>query len=416
MSVEIKVNRVRESGIFHGGDEVNGTVEIRGPLDFPYYDDSKVHIVWSGSSETAHAVQSHVYADHAIFFQSEKVLFTGIVDLKNGASRIWQFSFVLPEQTEPEWGQPSIKRKKRSEVFLMTPHPLPQSTALSGQLPHPWQALVSYTLHAKVSGKWGWREHKIVLTVVPKPAGGNPPAELVVQSKQFTHSSSRLLQEDAQRKRSMSKWLGDKLASSTPKVVFSVKAQTLQTLTPGQQIPIRLQLHYDTEKSNLSSLPELRLLDVKYKIMAKTQIWGDEFMSMALTRELAGRTAPRTREFRRHLQFDAHFLVNGQNIEVDQYKADDGTMYHITLDQALVPSLKTYNLNRSYEAAVSFNFECGGKKCKAKFLWPLDIVSNENYIPPIQLVSSNDDSEAVKTVGKMALKGAVMVMTTILGG
>jgi hypothetical protein len=64
---------------------------------------------------------------------------------------------------------------------------------------------------------------------------------------------------------------------------------------------------------------------------------------------------------------------------------------------------------------VSFNFECGGKNYKAKFLWPLDIVFNERYIPPTQLISSNDDSDAVKTVGKMALKGAAMVVTAILG-
>jgi len=51
-------------------------------------------------------------------------------------------------------------------------------------------------------------------------------------------------------------------------------------------------------------------------------------------------------------------------------------MYHITFDQALVSPFRTYNLVRSYEAAVSFNFECGGKKYKTKFLWPLDIVFN----------------------------------------
>jgi len=56
------------------------------------------------------------------------------------------------------------------------------------------------------------------------------------------------------------------------------------------------------------------------------------------------------------LNFDAHFLANGQSLEVDQYKADDGTMYHITFDQALVSPFRTYNLVRSYEAAVSFNF------------------------------------------------------------
>jgi len=153
--LKFKVDRVRDTGVFYGSDEVRGTVEIRGPLTFPYYDDSKVHIVFAGSSETAHALKGHVYDDKAIFFQDEKVLFAGIVTSKLVLVRPGSFPSGFQSRQNLTGHKPRSKRKKRYESFLMTPHPLPQSTALSGQLPHQWQALVSYTLHAKVSGKWG---------------------------------------------------------------------------------------------------------------------------------------------------------------------------------------------------------------------------------------------------------------------
>lgn len=94
MSINIRVNSVRDTGVFYGGDEICGTVEIRGLLDFPRYNDTKVNIVFSGSSAVARVLKGHVYDDQATFFQAEKVLYVGVVDLKSGASQTWQFSFM----------------------------------------------------------------------------------------------------------------------------------------------------------------------------------------------------------------------------------------------------------------------------------------------------------------------------------
>ena len=62
-----------------------------------------------------------------------------------------------------------------------------------------------------------------------------------------------------------------------------------------------------------------------------------------------------------------------------------------------------------------FNFECGGKKMKAKFEWPQDIAFAEGYLPPFQLNSVTDDSAAAKKVGKMAFHGVVTIVTTVMG-
>jgi len=144
----------------------------------------------------------HVYDDKAIFFQDEKVLFAGIVDLKIGASQTWQFSFRLPEQTESDGAQTKIKRKKRYESFLMTPHPLPQSTALSGQLPHQWQALVRTPFMQRFRGSGvGGRIEELSRS---SPNHAVTPRLPISGAKQTVHhSSSRLLPEEAQRKRSV---------------------------------------------------------------------------------------------------------------------------------------------------------------------------------------------------------------------
>jgi hypothetical protein len=417
MSILVQVNRVRDSGLFHAGDEVSGTVEMKGPLPFPYYDDSKVNLTFTGSSETCHVPKGGaLFKDNAIFFQYEKVFLEGVLDFKSGASQTWQFSFQLPEQTEPEGAQIKINRKKRHEpTWVTTPHPIPQSTALSGPRPYPWQGLVSYTLHAKVSGKWGWREDRRIINVVPKPRV--TPSDAIIQRKEFTHSSSRLLAAEAENKRSMNKWFRDKFSSSTPTVKFEIKIMVLQTLTPDKIIPIVLRLNYDIENSTLdaASLPELRLLDMRFEIWAKTELWGDDHFSTATSRELAGRFAPKDPVYRRELKYDSHFLVNNQTIEVNNYKGDDGTMYKINFDRFLVSPFRTYNLARSYEARVVFSFECGGKKMKAKFEWPQDIAFAKGHLPPTQLDSNSDDSANAKMVGKMAFHGIVTIVTTALG-
>ena len=349
MSILLKINAVRDNGLFHAGDEVSGTVEMKGPLPFPYYDDSKVNLLFTGSSETYHVPKGgHLFKDEAIFFQYEKVFLEGVVDFKTSNNQTWQFSFQLPEQTEPEGAMININRKQRPETTWVTkPHPIPQSTALTGLRPYPWQGLVSYTLHAKVGGKWGWREDRRIINVVPKPR--LKPSEAIIQRKEFTHSSSRLLAAEAEKKRSVGKWFSDKFSSSTPKVKFEIKMMVLQTLTANKTVPIVLQLNYDTQNSTLdeAALPQMRLLDMRFEIRAKTEIWGDDHLSMSSNRELSGWRAPKDLVYQRRLKYDSHFLVNGQTIEVNNYKGDDGQMYKINFDRFLVSPFKTYNLARS---------------------------------------------------------------------
>lgn len=101
MSIKITVNLLPEIRVFHAGDQVSGLVIVNGPLKIP---DAKVEIEFTGSSETSREIENHEHADKAYFFRFRQTLYVGGVDVEDGASRSWPFTFLLPEVTEPEGG------------------------------------------------------------------------------------------------------------------------------------------------------------------------------------------------------------------------------------------------------------------------------------------------------------------------
>jgi hypothetical protein len=219
----------------------------------------------------------------------------------------------------------------------------------------------------------------------------------------FTHVSSRLLPEQAHRRRSVNKWFSDKFASDTPRAVFSITARTAQTLIAGQDIPIQLMLVYDAEKSILPSLPELRLLELKYRIRARTYVLS---RSRGVFSTQEKQVTACDTVFKRHLRFESLFLVNGSNLDVGILDANDSSLRHLSLDTALIPSFTTYNIRRRYEAQIAIVFECGGKQITAEFPWTqLKIEFNENF-------SQKPLKESATTRDK-ALVGAAAVVKVL---
>jgi hypothetical protein len=142
----------------------------------------------------------------------------------------------------------------------------------------------------------------------------------------------------------------------------------------GQYIPIQLVLDYDTEKSISPSLLELQLLEIKYRIRARTYV-----LSRSSSTQEKQVTASNT-VFKRHLRFASLFLANGNNLDVGILNANDSSLSHLSLDTALIPSFTTYNVSRRYESQIAIVFECGGKQIAARFPWTqLKIEFNESY-------------------------------------
>jgi hypothetical protein len=394
LPLEIKIHHVRDAKVFYGGDNVSGFVKVAGPLKIP---NATVKIGFAGSSETEQQVKNSMFIDKAVFFQTA-ILFNGDVDIERGDTQRWPFTFELPVKTEPAWGNARITYSEDAN-YAMAAHPIPPSVAISKPR---WAAHVRYRLHAKL----GMREHAGEVTIVPSKAqtdNGPPDAQLDVQSKVFTHVSSRLVPEQAHRRRSVNKWFSDKFASDTPRAVFSITARTAQTLIAGQDIPIQLMLVYDAEKSNLPSPPELRLLQLKYRIRARTYVLS---RSRGIFSTQEKQVTACDTVFKRHLRLASLFLVNGNNLDVGILNANDSSLRHLSLDTALIPSFTTYNIRRRYEAQIAIVFECGGKQITAEFPWTqLKIEFNESY-------SQKPLKESATTRDK-ALVGAASVVKVL---
>jgi hypothetical protein len=409
MTIILQYYHVREANVFYGGDEFSGYVECRGPLKIP---DATVEVGLSGYSETVQPIRNRTLDDKAIFFQTTKILFHGDLDIENGNSQTFPFTFQLPVETDPPGGNAKIKYSKK-ECYAKAPHPIPPSVALSGRMINrEWVVQVNYPLQAQVKKRKGDVVRKKVwnLTIVPHKTAGEAekPKEEVLQevlqevnSKYFTVVSSRLLSDQAQRRRSVNKWLSDKVASDTPRAVFSFTARTVTTLIAGQDIPIILKIAHDAEKSTVPSVPAVNLLEVKYKIIAYTQLVSRGTLAMDMQMD------DKTTVFKRLLRFQSLALADGENLEVAEAQTD-GSQRLLSLDAAIIPPFTTYNVNRRYEAELTIAFECGGKQMKAVFTWkPVTIVYNESYAekPATQFGAADPN-------GDKALMGAARMVVT----
>jgi hypothetical protein len=415
MYVAFKVFHLRDSKVFYGGDEVTGFLEVKGPLAIP---DATVKITFRGIAKTEQQVRNRTMKDKQIFFQTNQELFKGAIDIEKDAIQTFPFKLLLPEQTAPSWGEPQIRYSGKKEIFALAPHPIPPSTALSGNFMRPWAAQVYYELRAEVKGKLALRKTEGMVTVAPSPAQTKlalqrADTEHDAQSKTFTHSSTRLLEGKETERRSMKTWFGDKFSSTSPKAVFSFTARTATTLSAGQGIPIQITLNYDRNASNLASIPDFRLIQLKYKLKGITNSVARGFLAPEMhIREYST-------VFKRQIQFAQMALVDGQALDIGMINTEQGGVQYIPLNTALVTPFVTYNIARAYAVEIEIVFECGGKQMTAKFKWDsVDIVFNEGYHLKAATQFGSDDGQTVTgaAAAATALGVTAMVIATLLGG
>ncbi|KAH8650938.1 hypothetical protein BGZ60DRAFT_421127 [Tricladium varicosporioides] len=334
--------------------------------------------------------------DKALLFEYARPLYAGKVAIQKGAVEQYPFKFQIPLETEPSDAKSKVKyfSSRGKENFLRAPHPLPPACAFAGTwINRSYTASVSYTLKATLTGKNFMRRATGAIIIVPpvptiseeKKSTGAP--ELVaVASKMFTNSTSRLLPDKAQRRRSVGGWLGDKFKSGTPKAVFQIVARTPKVLTAGQDIPIQLKVEYDAKKSNLASPAEVKLKQMKYKRTLN-------FASMPLSHN------------------------DGEESDIGIWNLEEGRLSHIRFEKPLVSSFNSYNVCRRYELEIIITFECGGKQSTATFLWtPLEIVYNEGYeaLPSTQFTVEDNPMEGAAVLIKV-LAGTAFVLAAVLG-
>jgi len=422
MSVTIKIQHVRESEVFYPGEEVAGLVEIRG-LTIP---DSTINVRLSGRTTTEmRRDQYSRLGDTQTFFQIAQVLHQGKLKVTGDEVQEYTFKFTIPLQTEPSWGVSHIKPyKKRADVFAQTPHPVPFSVWLSGSFVSPWMAEVVYEIYAEAKGRRLLRYQQGIITVVPSPAHNDYIVSQAQESQQnsnksFTHVAffSRAQTTSIEKRASMKTWLGDKVSADKPKAVFYLTVRTATVVGPGHSIPIQITLQYDADTSTVPSMPDVHLLEVKYKIKAVTDtVHRCNSILVPTTHNTDTYTV-----FKRHLRFANMTLVNGATTDIGYVDTENGGMHYIPLDNIVTPPFITYNISRQYFIEITASFKCGNNKVSsAVFKWEhVGILYNEGFKAQNTALGDKDDDRtmqgALRTAGAITI-GALSILAAFGGG
>lgn len=424
MSLNIKVNHVRKSKVFHAGDQISGVVVATGPID---EDATAVEIKFKGKSQTV--IKEHAgegtrrYPDKVKFFKVVKVLFSGACKIEEGSSTSWPFTFQLPLYTEPEEGNPDIVYSRDLKApFAKGPHPLPPTFSVSGWHKNgaSYKAIVSYELRAQLRRSAFFsrslrKSGNLPVTQCRSQADGDDPdPQITTLCQNFTHATSRLLPDHAAQSRSLHEWFSDKFTSKAPSVSFSLSARAPTTLVEGQAIPIELCFTLNAAESTAPSPPEFRLISADYSLKEHTYVRG-----RTLFKRWDSTVEPSSVVFSRQLLSET--ATTAPVLKSDQV-LDLGTMHNVNLAESkLIPTFNSYSICRHYAAHVTVKVACAGKEFVAKFKWkPVVLLPQEVEMPesedgdPFQDLSPAS-SISVLNFGAAAKVGAGIVEAVVEG-
>lgn len=286
MSLNIQVNHIRKSEVFHGGDKISGTVVATGPIN---EDTTIIQIKFKCKSQTrikqSNGQHKTTYTDKVKFFKVIKILFRGACKIEIGSSTSWSFSFQLPLLAEPT---PDIVYSTTwNSPYAKAAHPLPPSISVSGSKRlREYKASISYELHAEL-------QRNGLLSSTLRKAGAlpvtqrralaevDPDPQMKTLRQDFRHATSRLLPNHESKARSLREWASDTFTSKAPKCMV----QPISSFGPD----------FDRgPKYSCRTLPRRRFGEVHRTVAARIQTDICELRVQ--------RTYARSREIRFHTQ------------------------------------------------------------------------------------------------------------------
>ena len=161
--------------------------------------------------------------------------------------------------------------------------------------------------------------------------------------------------ELAKRPLTLREKLGLKPASTDhyPKAIFDAKLQILSSAIIGQPLPVFLHINYDFANSTIRASPAVHLKKVAIRLREDTSM-------------LVPKPGPVDRE-QEHAGWMKTFQLAVQDFDkevpLENGFLDMRKIIDLTLKDDLVPTLKTFNIARSYRTQVNVTLECAGKVC-----------------------------------------------------
>ena len=136
-----------------------------------------------------------------------------------------------------------------------------------------------------------------------------------------------------------------------PKAVFDVKLQMLSSAIVGEALRVFLHVNYDLESSTLQTPPAVHLKKVALWLREDTSMLVPNSFSVAGEKELARWT--KVSQYPAQ-DFDKEITSINGALDVRQ-------IMDLTLKDDTIPTLKTFNIARSYDIKMNLTLECAGK-------------------------------------------------------
>ena len=275
----------------------------------------------------------------------------------------WPFTFTFPVNCNGVQNDTSSVHVS-SDFNADHDQPLPPSlSTTSGEADSRGCASIIYDLQATLLSlsKTGYHAatciKRLELNLYVPRNTEQPGLECVNKTQRIICQTLDLLpkgqRESAKRPLGLREKLGLKSVPTDhlPKAEFDAKLQTPSSAIIGQPLPIFLYVDYDLDKSTIEAPPAVYLKRVAVWFREVTSMLVPKPSSLPMQQEQAGWTNGvqiAAQNFDKDLP-----LVNGC---LDMRK-----VVNLTLKDDLVPTMKTFNIARSYGLKVTMTLECAGK-------------------------------------------------------
>ena len=319
----------------------------------------------TGHEQTGGHRNETTYRGEIDLFSHSLSLFKGPYTLRPTVYR-WPFSITVPRDCREAKGD-EFPHEDHYDVNRAQPPP-PSFQSTNGDWTEEAKCSITYELKANLTAKGSILhmsdlEDKLPLTVLP--AGHQRPFDsyMVKVPQTVTCRSYHL---DAERESERLSF-GEKVksffnSSDLPTAVFVLTMRLPNSVDIGQPIPMFIALNHDWAKSTASSLPTVRILELKASLNAWTGIRCDRYNNVY--------GYDYSKDPRAEWDEDQELAKLVEPIDLTKEEMGLARSFRVVVPNTNVPTFETFNITRQYKLKVKMTLECAEVKNKVEFEVP----------------------------------------------
>ena len=304
-----------------------------------------------------------IYRGVVSLFSRSLNLFQGPYTLRPNTYQ-WPFSITIPMDCCHAEGD-EFSHEDHYDVNRAQPLP-PSFQSNSGDWTEEARCYVSYELNAKLEVK-GMLHHdledEIPVTIIASGVQRHPELSMVKIPQTVKCRSYHLDGERENKGLSIhEKFKSFFNSSDLPTAVFTLTMRLPSNAAIGQPIPVLVSLDHDWTQSTASSLPLVRIVELKVCLNAWTGIRCDRYNNVY------GHdySRPPTTEW----DEDQELVKLVAPIDLTKEEIDLTRYFRVAIPNTNVTTFETFNISRQYRLKIKMTLECAQVKNKVEFIMP----------------------------------------------